>query len=123
MKVEIKKVKPRTVKYQYFATFVANLISFSFGSGIGWFSPALPLLISNSSPLESGKLTIDDISWIGAILSLGALFGNLFGGYLVPRFGAKLSITFLAIPQFVSYHLQFVFYLYLCLRIKKPDLF
>lgn len=83
----------RTVKYQYFATFagdfdtfsilvfidvifkywlfilfkIANIVTFNFGIGLGWFSPALPMLQSDESPLETGALTISDVSWIGSI--------------------------------------------------------
>lgn len=41
-----------------------------------WFSPALPLLTNETeTPLETGALTIEDISWIGSIVSIGALLG------------------------------------------------
>lgn len=74
----------------------------AFGSGIGWLSMALPLLQSDQTPLDSGPLTVDDVSWIGAIISCGALIANIATGYLVTVIGSKNSILLLGIPQLVS---------------------
>lgn len=69
---------------------------------MGWLSMALPLLQSNQSPLESGPLTTVELSWIGSIVMIGALFGNFFCGYIERVFGAKNLIFFLGIPNVVS---------------------
>lgn len=79
----------------------ANLLMLSFGSTIGWLSPALPLLQSEASPLSSGPMTIQQISWTGSLLSVGALAGNILGGYLMIRFGSKMILMLLAVPQLV----------------------
>lgn len=64
----------------------------------------MPLLLSDSCPLESGKLTIDEESWIGALPPVGALFGNILGGFLVPRVGSKFTIMVFGMPQLVNTH-------------------
>lgn len=80
----------------------ANLIMAGFGCGVGWLSMALPLLQSDKSPLDTGPLTVEDVSWIGSILSIGGMIGNLLVGYLVTIIGSKNSIMLLGLPQLVS---------------------
>lgn len=72
-----------------------------YGCGIGWVSMALPLLQSDKTPLETGALTIEDVSWIGSIVSIGALMGNLLIGYLVKIIGSRNSVCLLGVPQMV----------------------
>lgn len=79
----------------------ANLVLIGFGSGIGWVNPALPLLQSNKSPLESGALSVEEVSWIGSITSLGALAGNFLVGYTVIVIGSRNTIMMLGLPQLV----------------------
>lgn len=82
---------------------LANVVTISYGSGLGWLSPSLKLLKSNDSPLESGALTVDEISWIGSIFSIGAIVGNIAGGYLTTKIGSKSSVMLLGVPQLVRY--------------------
>ncbi|XP_055304279.1 uncharacterized protein LOC129569467 [Sitodiplosis mosellana] len=83
---------------QYFATFAANLIIFSHGAIIAWVSPALSILASEKSPLVSGALTTDEISWIASINILAAMIGTLSLGYLISLMGSKRAILLLTIP-------------------------
>lgn len=79
----------------------ANLLMLSFGCTIGWVSPALPLLQSPDTPLSSGPMTTEQISWTGSTLSVGALVGNILYGYLMVRYGSKMVLMSLAVPQLV----------------------
>lgn len=72
-----------------------------YGCGLGWFSPALPLLLSSDTPLVSGPLTKEQLSWSGSIVSIGSLAGNLLFGYFSVRIGTKRSLLVLFIPQLV----------------------
>lgn len=74
---------------------------FGYGCGLGWFSPALPLLLSSDTPLFSGPLSKEQLSWSGSISSIGSLAGNLFLGYFSVRIGTKRSLLILFIPQLV----------------------
>lgn len=78
-----------------------------FGCSIGWLSPALPLLRSSDTPLQSGPLTTDQLALTGSALSIGALVGNLLFSVIAVHFGAKKSSLLLAIPQMVSWMLLF----------------
>lgn len=57
----------------FVTNFLGNLMTLSLGSGIGWFSPTLPLLLSNG--LGSGALTAEQISWIGISLNRYCMLG------------------------------------------------
>lgn len=95
--------RQRDVKYQYFAAMIINILTFSFSSGDAWFGPAQPVLTEkNTSPLESGALTVENVSWIGSILCIGAIVGNLLSGFLLPRIGSKTTVLLLGIPQLVN---------------------
>lgn len=72
---------------------------FSHGATNGWMSPAVAILSSNDTPLESGPLTNDDISWIGSINAFGAIFGTISLGYFISLMGSKRAILLLAIPE------------------------
>lgn len=74
-----------------------------YGCAIGWLSMALPLLNSDDSPLDTGKpISVSDLSWIGSSVSLGALAGNFFCGFIVTIIGARHTIFMIGFPQLVS---------------------
>ncbi|KAH8278449.1 hypothetical protein KR018_003426 [Drosophila ironensis] len=85
------------------------------GVGVGWLSPSLRLLGSDHSPLGE-PLTIGEASWVGSLIGLGSLSGNLIFGLLLDRLGRKLCMYFLAIPNMtywiLIYTAQDVSYLY-----------
>ncbi|XP_055304280.1 facilitated trehalose transporter Tret1-like, partial [Sitodiplosis mosellana] len=97
----------KNMKNQYFATFAANLLIFSSGAVNGWVSPALSVLASDKSPLISGALTTDEISWIGSINVLGAMMGTLSLGYFISLMGSKRAILLLTIPIIVFWLLVY----------------
>lgn len=80
---------------------LANILMFGFGCGVGWFSPALPLLLSSDTPLSSGPLTTEQLSLSGSILSIGGLTGSVFFGYLMIQIGTKKTLMLLVVPQLV----------------------
>ncbi|KAJ6633527.1 Facilitated trehalose transporter Tret1 [Pseudolycoriella hygida] len=112
------------VTHQFLAIFCANIISLSHGCSLGWLSPYLPLLQSDSSPLFTGSINLEETSWIGAILCVGGVVGNSVFGYLCKLIGRKRSITLLAIPNLgfwlcimfghYVYHLYFARFLIGC---------
>lgn len=76
---------------------VANLIFLAHGCIVGWVAPALPLLLSEDTPLKTGPLTTEEVSWVGSINAIGAIVGTFMFGYFTTKFGCKLTMTFLAI--------------------------
>ncbi|KAH8417077.1 hypothetical protein KR222_002892 [Zaprionus bogoriensis] len=85
------------------------------GVGVGWLAPSLPLLGSDQTPLDK-PVTIDQASWVGSLIGLGALTGNIIFGLLLDRLGRKLCMYLLAIPNMtywiLIYTAQDVTYLY-----------
>lgn len=71
------------------------------GVGVGWLAPSLFFLASDQSPL-SKPIDIEEISWVGSLIGLGALAGNLTFGLLLDLIGRKLCMYFLAIPNMVN---------------------
>lgn len=77
-------------------------MTFSQGTNIGWFSPALPVLSSDHSPLLDGPISQATAGWIGSFLALGAIFGGLGFGLFANWIGYKRSLQLSTIPLFVS---------------------
>lgn len=86
---------------------IANLISFGQGCVLGWLSPSLPRLMSEDTPLKSGKLTSDQLSWIGSLSSIGGFFGVLTFGSFTTLIGCKNAMLFLAVPSIAFWFLIF----------------
>lgn len=93
-------------KKNYFLTlmlYLATLAVMGYGAICGWPSPTFPLLESEEkTPLSSGALTIDQISWVGSLICPGGLLGTLLGGWMCDKFGRKYSTCSVAFPQIVS---------------------
>ncbi|XP_055296009.1 facilitated trehalose transporter Tret1-like [Sitodiplosis mosellana] len=91
------------VKHQIFAALIACYVIFCYGCNMGFLSPALPVLLSNNTPLASGPLTYTELSWIGSIISIGAVAGTFITGLLSILYGSKRTIVFLAFPVIISW--------------------
>ncbi|KAH8267461.1 hypothetical protein KR018_005248 [Drosophila ironensis] len=89
-------MQPKT-RYQLLATIIVNIITFGHGVGVGWLSPTLTKIQQSDSPLEF-QVNIDEISWLGSMLGLGSLCGNLTIALLIERAGRKFCIYLLAGP-------------------------
>ncbi|XP_047145277.1 solute carrier family 2, facilitated glucose transporter member 8 [Hydra vulgaris] len=72
----------------FFAALIASLASLCFGFAIGYTSPT-EVAIENDSRLN---ITKDEFSWFASIIALGALFGSIFAGFSVDKFGRKTTI-------------------------------
>ncbi|KAG4071943.1 hypothetical protein HA402_006104 [Bradysia odoriphaga] len=95
------EIKFERVKYQYLAVLCANIIALSHGSAIGWLSPALPILQSNDSPLETGAATLSESSWIGSSFSIGSILGNCIFALMAYYIGRKKTMCCLAFPNLI----------------------
>lgn len=70
------------------------------GNAMGWPSPTLPLLMSDKSPVP---MTTDDTSWMISLMYFGNLFSPIPSGYLMERFGRKLTLLYLNILPLTSW--------------------
>jgi len=65
---------------------------FSFGISLAFTSPVVPELV------HQGLLSIQDGSWFGSLMPLGALVGALVGGRLLDAFGRKSALLLISLP-------------------------
>lgn len=79
----------------------ANLIMVRVGCAFGWLSLSLPLLLSDATPLQTGKLTTDEVSWIGCVVAPGLVLGNFLCGYIVTFIGTRHTLFLIGFPQMV----------------------
>lgn len=86
----------------------ANLVLLGYGTATGWLSPALSVLRTEDTPLKTGPLTNDNLSWLGGISSLGSIVGTFIFGFLASYIGCKRAMSYLGIPS-ISFWI-FVFY-------------
>ncbi|XP_044250896.1 facilitated trehalose transporter Tret1-like [Drosophila takahashii] len=84
-------------RYQLLATVIVNIITFGHGVGVGWLSPTLTKIQTPDSPLDF-EVNLAEISWLGSMLGLGSLCGNLTIALLIERAGRKFCIYLLAGP-------------------------
>jgi len=63
----------------------ANLNVAAAGAVLGWTSPVLPLLEKDGGPLGS-PITSEQSSWIGSLVTIGAIAGSFVSGYLGERY-------------------------------------
>lgn len=74
----------------------------------GWLSPALPELLSESTPLTTGPLTNEQLSWIGSINALSGIFGTFFFGCVTACFGCKRAAILLSTTCFTFWTLIYM---------------
>lgn len=60
--------------------------------------PALRILLSDSTPLKTGPMTNEELSWIGSVSCIGSICGALICGVLSALLGSKRAMAFLALP-------------------------
>lgn len=76
----------------------------SFGVTMVWAPANFLVLQSNETRLPSGPLTSDEAVFVASIFAIGGLAGNVSYLWIVERFGRKVPLLLLAIPQIVRIH-------------------
>ncbi|KAH8283130.1 hypothetical protein KR054_012328 [Drosophila jambulina] len=103
-------------RHQFLVTLLVNIATFSHGLGIGWMSPVMRDLQTDHSPLDFPVL-VEEVSWIGSLVGIGSVIGNLFAGFLQDRIGRKPVLFAIAVPYtifwFLIYFVQSVEFLYI----------
>ncbi|GJQ86903.1 hypothetical protein Trydic_g11775 [Trypoxylus dichotomus] len=109
--LEIKKdidmeeygTKQKLNTFLYFAAIVVNLACFTCGSAFSWSSPVTPKLHNPSDNPLGIALTEEEISWLVALMSLGASVGPFVGGYLADKIGRKRTFIVSILPFILAY--------------------
>lgn len=97
-----KKIYSKDVRPKLYSR-TANLIVFTHGCLVAWVTPVLPLLKSNDTPLTTGPLSMEEVSWLVSLGSLGSMFAALPIRSVTNRVGCKrMMISYLAVLTTVS---------------------
>lgn len=86
--------------------FKGNILTFAQGTNMGWFSPALPVLINDPSPMLDGPISQETAGWIGSFLAVGGLCGCIGFGLLSNWIGYKRTMQLSAFPLMVYSYYQ-----------------
>lgn len=80
-----------------------------FGHGliVGNLAPALAILSSDKTPLSSGPLNNEEVSWIGSINCIGGLLGSILFGYSTSVIGCKRSLFFVSFANIAFWVLTY----------------
>ncbi|CAO1413721.1 unnamed protein product [Diamesa hyperborea] len=74
-------------------------------NGKRWLSPSLLYLQSSESHLQTGAITSEESSWIGALLCVGGFIGTIAFGFITEKLGKKVALMILVIPHMTSWTL------------------
>jgi MFS family permease len=85
-----------------FCVFTVQLAAFLYGVVIGFTGPNLLLFKSDRTPLHSGKINPGQESWISSLAPFGAIGFVLIFGWISEKFGRKVAILLIGIPQTVA---------------------
>ena len=96
---------------QYLATFAATMGSFGLGTGIGWSSPTLPLLlddchdngIANCAFKAGDGIEPNQAKWVSGIFNLGAMVASAMTGILLTKVGRKWAMIINCVPMALGY--------------------
>lgn len=78
------------------------MMSFSYGCSVGWVSPFLSVMSSETDTPLDVPLTITQASLVGSMLCVGGLAGTPVYGMIADSFGRKTAVLVSAIPCVVS---------------------
>lgn len=89
---------------------LVTIITFCHGTGLGWFAPMLfKLQTPSETPLDF-VVSVEQGSWMGALVNLGGFTGNVLFGLLLDLIGRKACIYSLALPHIVSLFVKKLFF-------------
>lgn len=100
-----------SIYYQLFPVLAVNIAAISSGLAIGFSAILLPQLRPEynqtdhftSEVYQPFLITEEEGSWIAAMFSLGAIFGGLISAYLGKKFGRRVSLMMLALPDLLGW--------------------
>ncbi|CAO1352409.1 unnamed protein product [Diamesa tonsa] len=91
---------------QFLAAVLSNISSIALGTTLGWTSPAFPKL-TNENDLSDSPLSFvpskEELSWIGSLVALGALFAPFVAGPLADIIGRKWTLLSSSLFYALSY--------------------
>jgi len=80
--------------------FAANMGALAAGCALTWSSPTLVKLLDGDTGM---KITKDESSWVGSLVTLGAAIGPILAGVVLDRLGRKSTILLSMILSAISW--------------------
>ncbi|XP_050534162.1 facilitated trehalose transporter Tret1-like isoform X2 [Daktulosphaira vitifoliae] len=87
----------------FIASYAANFGAIAAGCALTWSSPILEKFKNGSDSSISLKITQEEATWIGSLVTLGAAVGPILSGFLLDRLGRKNTVLFSMILSIVSW--------------------
>uniref|UniRef100_A0A6P4F7N7 Facilitated trehalose transporter Tret1 isoform X1 n=3 Tax=Drosophila rhopaloa TaxID=1041015 RepID=A0A6P4F7N7_DRORH len=97
----------KRVRWQLCSTLALCIMSTTHGISLGWFSPSLPILQSDESPIGE-SVNINDVMWIGSMLAVGSLICNMIIWFPIGFVGIKKCMYFVALPNVMNWILIYI---------------
>ncbi|XP_025417643.1 facilitated trehalose transporter Tret1-like isoform X1 [Sipha flava] len=85
---------------QYLVAVIVTVSGFIIGTTLGWTSPAGPMMKNKQ---YNFPVTEENISWIAALMPLGAMIGCPVMAAVVDNLGRKRTMAFLTIPTIIGW--------------------
>ncbi|XP_060863974.1 facilitated trehalose transporter Tret1-like isoform X2 [Metopolophium dirhodum] len=92
--------RPRSSLNLYLAACTVNMGALAAGCALTWSSPTLVKLENGDTGM---KITSDQSSWVGSLVTLGAAIGPILAGVLLDRLGRKSTILLSMILSAISW--------------------
>lgn len=73
-----------------------------YGTSCIWPAISFDMLQSELTPMDSGPISTEEISWIVSIFCMGGFLGTIVFGVFANAVGRKTYMCMLAVPQIVS---------------------
>ncbi|XP_074608114.1 solute carrier family 2, facilitated glucose transporter member 8-like [Acropora palmata] len=103
--IQITKIPAgkESIRKSVLATFVAALGPLSFGFSLSFSSPVLVDLEESTTEIPSLRFNSEEASWFSSLVTLGAMFGSVIGGWTIDHFGRKGAIMACTVPFELGY--------------------
>ncbi|KAG5679865.1 hypothetical protein PVAND_009402 [Polypedilum vanderplanki] len=93
---------------QIYTAICINLLTFSYGTSVGWLSTVVEDLKNDATtPLQNGALSMSEIAIIGGTSCIGGFISSCIYGWLADRYGRKLTLISLGVPQVIGWLLVY----------------
>ncbi|VVC33148.1 Hypothetical protein CINCED_3A009001 [Cinara cedri] len=94
--------RPRSMLNLYLAACTVNMGALAAGCALTWSSPTL-VKLQSGDPTLGMRITEEEGSWVGSLVTLGAAVGPLLAGVLLDRLGRKNTILLSMVLSAISW--------------------
>ncbi|KAL0895014.1 hypothetical protein ABMA27_013484 [Loxostege sticticalis] len=107
MNLSVGGVKTGRTYVQWLVAILVATTLLNYGLQSGWISPMKKVLQSADSPTGTA-LTDSEVSWIASTMSIAATFGVSMYAYIADKYGRKIGVIAMVIPQALSWIIALV---------------